>query len=113
LTHVIAVDTRAEALRLAEKCGADLIVPSGDKAAEQIRQTTGGRGADVVPDFVGANATLALSAGARCLVQPRVTTFPLDEAMTAYAPSGSPTVSQSAASRPTDPASINATRQPL
>jgi len=132
-TRVIAVDTRAEALRLAEECGADLVARSGDKAADQIRRATGGRGADVVLDFVGTDGTLALAAaivrttgdltivgigggtlpvsffsvpyeasiqttywgsrpelieildlGARGLVRPRVTTFPLDEAMTAY-----------------------------
>src|SRR6266545_4454868 len=61
-TRVIAVDTRAEALRLAEECGADLVVRSADKAAEQIRRATGGRGADVVLDFVGTEGTLALAA---------------------------------------------------
>lgn len=131
--RVIAVDTRPEALRLAEECGADLAVPSGEAAAERIRQATGGRGADVVLDFVGADGTLALGAavgrplgdltivgigggtlpvsffsvryevsiqttywgsrpelievldlGARGLVRPRVTTFPLDDAVSAY-----------------------------
>ncbi|MFC0509104.1 NAD(P)-dependent alcohol dehydrogenase [Micromonospora costi] len=61
-TRVIAVDTRADALRLAEECGADLTVPSGTTAAEEIRQATGGLGADLVLDFVGADATLALGA---------------------------------------------------
>ncbi|BCB92096.1 NAD(P)-dependent alcohol dehydrogenase [Phytohabitans suffuscus] len=61
-TRVIAVDTRPEALRLAEECGADLTVPSGDTAAEQIRDATGGLGADLVLDFVGADATLRLGA---------------------------------------------------
>ncbi|MFG1894736.1 NAD(P)-dependent alcohol dehydrogenase [Micromonospora zamorensis] len=62
--RVIAVDTRAEALRLAEECGADRTVMSGPTAAEEIRQATGGRGADVVLDFVGADATLALGVAA-------------------------------------------------
>jgi propanol-preferring alcohol dehydrogenase len=132
-TRVIAVDTRPAALQLAEECGADLTVRAGDEAAEQVRQATGGRGADLVLDFVGADATLALGAavtrslgdltivgiaggtlpvsffsvpyevsiqttywgsrpelvevldlGARGLVRPKVTTFPLDQAMTAY-----------------------------
>lgn len=132
-TRVIAVDTRPEALRLAEECGADVVVPAGEGAADLVRQVTGGRGADVVLDFVGADATLALGAavaralgdltivgigggtlplsffsvayevsiqttywgsrpelaevldlGARGLVRPRVTTFPLDDAVTAY-----------------------------
>ncbi|WFF03940.1 NAD(P)-dependent alcohol dehydrogenase [Micromonospora sp. WMMD964] len=58
--RVLAVDNRAEALRLAEECGADRAIMSGPSAAEEIRQATGGRGADVVLDFVGNDATLAL-----------------------------------------------------
>ncbi|MDG4780273.1 NAD(P)-dependent alcohol dehydrogenase [Micromonospora sp. WMMD961] len=58
--RVLAVDNRAEALRLAEECGADRAIMSGPDAAEEIRQATGGRGADVVLDFVGTDATLAL-----------------------------------------------------
>jgi propanol-preferring alcohol dehydrogenase len=60
--RVIAVDTRPDALALARDLGADLTIASGDTAADQIRDTTGGRGADVVLDFVGADATLALGA---------------------------------------------------
>jgi propanol-preferring alcohol dehydrogenase len=131
--RVIAVDARKEALALAEEVGADHTVLAGDGAAEQIRQATGGRGAEVTLDFVGADATLALAAastrvlgdltivgiaggslpvsffsvpyevsiqttywgsrpeleevldlGARGLLTPRVVTFPLDEATTAY-----------------------------
>jgi len=37
------------------------VVP-GDSAAEEIKTMTGGLGADVVLDFVGVDATLALSA---------------------------------------------------
>jgi alcohol dehydrogenase, propanol-preferring len=62
--RVIAVDTRNEALMLAEECGADQTVAAGDGAAEQVRTATGGRGADVVLDFVGSDATLALAAAA-------------------------------------------------
>jgi propanol-preferring alcohol dehydrogenase len=58
--RVVAVDTRAQALELAAGCGADLTVTPGDRAAERIRDATGGRGADVVLDFVGSDATLAL-----------------------------------------------------
>ena len=131
--RVIAVDNRKESLRLAEECGADVVVASGDRAADEVRRATGGRGADVVLDFVGSDATLALARavvrvlgdltiigigggtlpvsffavpyeasiqttywgsrselvevldlGARGLVQPRITTFPLSEAMDAY-----------------------------
>ncbi|GIJ27334.1 oxidoreductase [Micromonospora qiuiae] len=63
-TRVIAVDTRDEALRLAEECGADLTLRSGESTAEEIRSATGGRGADVVLDFVGADGTLRLGAAA-------------------------------------------------
>ncbi len=131
--RVIAVDTRPEALRLAEDCGADLVVESAGNATEEIRRATGGRGADLVMDCVGSDATLALGAavvrtigdltvvgigggtlamsffsipyetsvqstywgsrselvevldlGARGLVDPRITTFPLSDALTAY-----------------------------
>jgi propanol-preferring alcohol dehydrogenase len=60
-TRIIAVDTRDDALDLAGECGADLTVRAGDRAAQQIREATvGGRGVDVVLDFVGSDATLAL-----------------------------------------------------
>jgi alcohol dehydrogenase, propanol-preferring len=62
--RVIAVDIRPDALDLARDLGADLTIASGDTAADQIREATGGRGADVVLDFVGADATLALGAAA-------------------------------------------------
>ncbi|WP_433349029.1 NAD(P)-dependent alcohol dehydrogenase [Micromonospora sp. CA-111912] len=63
--RVIAVDTRADALKLAEEYGADLTLRSGDRTAEEIRRATpGGRGADVVLDFVGVDATMALGAAA-------------------------------------------------
>jgi alcohol dehydrogenase, propanol-preferring len=108
-------------------------VPSGPEAVQEIRSATGGRGADVVLDFVGSDGTLALGAavartlgdltvvgiaggtlpvsffsvpyevsiqttywgsrpelvevldlGARGLVHPKITTFPLDRATDAY-----------------------------
>ncbi|MGV0835261.1 NAD(P)-dependent alcohol dehydrogenase [Mycolicibacterium thermoresistibile] len=60
--RIIAVDTRAEALQLALDSGADHAVVSGDSAAEEISELTKGVGADVVLDFVGVEATLALAA---------------------------------------------------
>lgn len=60
--RVVAVDTRAAALELATKCGADLVVEAGAGAAEEIRRITAGHGADVVIDCVGDDATLALGA---------------------------------------------------
>jgi alcohol dehydrogenase, propanol-preferring len=130
---VIAVDTREEALKVAEADGADLTLLSGATTAEDIRVVTGGRGADVVIDCVGADVTIAMGAaatrqmgdltvvgigggtfpfsffsipyevsvqttywgarhelievlnlGSRGLIGSRITTYPLDEAASAY-----------------------------
>src|SRR5690606_27815329 len=62
--RIIAVDTRESALKLAEAHGADLTFLSGESTAEEIRQATGGRGAGVILDFVGVDATLAVGAAA-------------------------------------------------
>jgi len=62
--RVVAVDTRAEALELAEQSGADLVLRAGDGVTEAVRAATSGRGADVVLDFVGSDATLAQGAAA-------------------------------------------------
>ena len=62
--RIIAVDTREEALALATANGADLALASGGGAVDEIRTATGGRGADVVLDFVGSESTLALGAAA-------------------------------------------------
>jgi propanol-preferring alcohol dehydrogenase len=132
-SRLVAIDTRPAALELATACGADISVAAGDDAASAVRATTDGRGADVVLDFVGSEATMALGAsvarmlgdltvvgiaggtlplsffsvpyelsiqttywgsrpelvevldlGARGLVAPRITTFPLDQALDAY-----------------------------
>ena len=58
---VIAVDTSAEKLALAREIGADEAVEPGDEAAARIRELTGGRGAELVLDDVGADETLALA----------------------------------------------------
>lgn len=60
--RVVAIDTRKEALALAGSLGADLGVEAGDGAAAAVREATGGRGADVVLDCVGSDATLATAA---------------------------------------------------
>jgi propanol-preferring alcohol dehydrogenase len=60
-SQVIAVDAREGALGLAKTSGADHVVLAGDDAATEIREHTGGRGADVVIDFVGNDATIALA----------------------------------------------------
>jgi propanol-preferring alcohol dehydrogenase len=59
---VIAVDQRKDALTLATDIGAHHGVLAGDTAAEEIRDLTLGKGADVVLDIVGADETLALGA---------------------------------------------------
>ena len=62
--RVIAVDMRPEVLHEAAEDGADFTLQPDDNAAAVIREQTGGRGADVVIDFVGADATLALGLAA-------------------------------------------------
>ena len=59
---IIAVDQRKDALVLAGDVGADHAVMAGDGTAAEITELTGGRGADVVIDVVGADATLELAA---------------------------------------------------
>jgi propanol-preferring alcohol dehydrogenase len=59
--NIIAADTRPEALELARACGAETTVLSNsDDAAAQIKEATGGRGCEVILDFVGVDATMAL-----------------------------------------------------
>jgi propanol-preferring alcohol dehydrogenase len=60
--RVIAVDTSAEKLRLAREVGADEAVEPGEGAAEAVRELSGGRGAELVLDNVGATETIALAA---------------------------------------------------
>jgi propanol-preferring alcohol dehydrogenase len=59
--RVVAVDIKPEALELARKVGAHEAVVSDANAAHVIRELTGGRGADVVIDFVGTTETLELA----------------------------------------------------
>lgn len=60
--RIVAVDADPGRLALALEHGADLAVPAGDQAAGDVLTDTGGRGADAVLDFVGADSTLALAA---------------------------------------------------
>ena len=60
-SSVIAVDTEQERLDLARELGADETVPGGAGAATGVRDLTGGRGADVVLDFVGTDDTHSAS----------------------------------------------------
>jgi len=59
-SRVIAVDTDERRRALAAELGADEVV-DGDKAPEAVGDLTGGRGADLVFDFVGTDATHAAS----------------------------------------------------
>ena len=60
--RVIAVDTRDEALALAERAGADHALLTGPDTAQSIRDLTDGRGADAVFDCVGNEHTVTLGA---------------------------------------------------
>src|SRR5580693_4427858 len=59
---VIAVDTREPALALARQVGAAATINVQNDVAEQVKDATGGAGADVVLDFVGSAPTIALGA---------------------------------------------------
>ena len=60
--RVIATDIDAAKLELARSVGADHMVASGEHAAAEILELSGGRGAALVLDCVGSDATLALDA---------------------------------------------------
>jgi propanol-preferring alcohol dehydrogenase len=62
--RVIAVDTSPEKLALAREVGADEALEPGEGAAEAIVELSGGHGAELVLDNVGADETLALAAKA-------------------------------------------------
>lgn len=66
--RIIAVDTREAALKLALASGADQALLSGKDTAAEIRSATGDRGADVILDFVGSDATLAMAGAAARMV---------------------------------------------
>ena len=58
-TKVIAVDLADEKLKLAQELGADLgINPKNTDAVKAIQDATGGRGADIAMEVVGATATV-------------------------------------------------------
>lgn len=56
-TRVIALDMGEEKLAFAKEVGAHVALESGADAARQVKELTDGRGADVVLDFVGMDAT--------------------------------------------------------
>ena len=59
---IVAVDQRSSALATALSIGATHAVQMGPDAALHLQDVTNGRGAEVVLDFVGVDATLALGA---------------------------------------------------
>ena len=59
--QIIALDVSDEKLELATHVGADHVLISDEKAADGIRELTGGLGANAVFDFVGAPPTVALA----------------------------------------------------
>jgi propanol-preferring alcohol dehydrogenase len=60
--RVVAVDTSPSKLATAKELGADEGFAPGEEAVQRILALTAGQGAEVVIDFVGADATLALAA---------------------------------------------------
>jgi len=60
--RIVAVDLSEDKLRLARDVGAHGTIASDEQSADSIRELTGGLGAQVVLDFVGADATMALAA---------------------------------------------------
>lgn len=60
--RVIGVDVSPEKLARARDLGAEVTLESGEDTADEIRALTGGRGAELVLDIVGNDATLALAA---------------------------------------------------
>jgi propanol-preferring alcohol dehydrogenase len=62
--QIIAVDQSPDSLALATDVGAAHGVLAGDSAAAEVRELTKGRGTDLVLDFVGVDATIALGCAA-------------------------------------------------
>ncbi|MDT0341218.1 NAD(P)-dependent alcohol dehydrogenase [Streptomyces litchfieldiae] len=67
-SRVIALDVADEKLALARTVGAHETVLSDDRAADRVRELTGGLGAEAVFDFVGAQPTVTI-AGALAAVE--------------------------------------------
>ncbi|MCW2604521.1 MAG: dehydrogenase [Pseudonocardiales bacterium] len=62
--RVIAIDSSPQRLAAATALGADIVIPSGDDAAQAILDLTGGYGADAIFDFVGLQATIDIAGNA-------------------------------------------------
>jgi propanol-preferring alcohol dehydrogenase len=63
--QIVVVDKDPDKLEQAKRAGADAVFPSEAQMARKIRELCGGKGAELVLDMVGWDATLAL--GAECL----------------------------------------------
>jgi propanol-preferring alcohol dehydrogenase len=61
---VLAVDAKPAALDLATSVGADHVLASDDTTVDAIKELTGGRGAEVLLDFVGAESTINMARAA-------------------------------------------------
>ncbi|NLT05541.1 MAG: NAD(P)-dependent alcohol dehydrogenase [Solirubrobacterales bacterium] len=59
--RIVAVDAAPDKLAVAGEIGADATFEPGEETATAIRELTGGRGAELVLDVVGADATLELA----------------------------------------------------
>ncbi|MDV2474814.1 NAD(P)-dependent alcohol dehydrogenase [Rhodococcus zopfii] len=59
--RIVAVDLDEDRLELARTVGADVAIRSDASAAAAIRELTGGEGATVVFDFVGAQSTIDMA----------------------------------------------------
>jgi NAD+-dependent secondary alcohol dehydrogenase Adh1 len=55
----VAVDTDSRRRALASELGADEVIDGGPASVDAVRELTGGRGADLVFDFVGSDQTHA------------------------------------------------------
>src|SRR3954467_15589719 len=62
--RIVAIDRRPAALEAAAGAGAAVTLPADGLTPEDVRRAAGGRGAALVLDFVGVDATLELAAGA-------------------------------------------------
>jgi propanol-preferring alcohol dehydrogenase len=60
--RIVAVDRRPEALEMAQRSGADVVPEADGLTADDVRYAAGGRGAELVMDFVGVDSTMELSA---------------------------------------------------
>jgi propanol-preferring alcohol dehydrogenase len=61
--RIVAIDLRPEALETATAAGVSVVFDAARVSAREVRRAAGRRGAALVLDFVGVDATLELAAG--------------------------------------------------